>query len=98
MRSRIILALAESGSVTRSARATSTTPATVRLWRDRFIAAGPVSLLRDAPGRGRRPALPKEARDQLRANDPLFSGLSVRDLAVVLGVSAATVSRWRRRT
>ena len=96
-RSRIVLLLAEGQRVRDVARALGVSESTVRLWRGRFHTHGPKGLLTDAPGRGRKPVLPESARDALRERDPASDWMSVRQQARALGVSPATVSRWRRR-
>ena len=72
--------------------------ATVRLWRQRFSESGPEALLRDAPGRGRKPLLNAETRQSLRTEPASDVAQTLRERALTLGVSAATVSRWRRRS
>jgi transposase-like protein len=94
LRSRIILMLGANRSATVVAAALGVAAATVRLWRGRFLEYGPGGLLKDAPGRGRKPALDLATREALRSG---VGVLSVRRRARELGVSAATVSRWRRR-
>jgi hypothetical protein len=58
LRSRIILALADGHSLRVAARLVGTSRHTVALWRSRFCADGCQSLLRDKPGRGRKPSTP----------------------------------------
>ena len=96
-RSRIVLLLAEGQRVSDVARSLGISESTVRLWRSRFHAHGPHGLLNDAPGRGRKPVLPEAARDALRERGPGTDLGTVRQQARELGVSPATVSRWRRR-
>jgi transposase len=98
LRSRIVLWLADGRGVGSVAASAGVAPGTVRLWRRRFSEQGLAGLLRDAPGRGRKPALGPEARTALRERTGMDAALTVRERARVLGVSAATVSRWRRRT
>ena len=93
LRSRIVLLLADGLSTNLVARQLSISPATVRLWCTRFVQLGADGLMHEAPGRGRRPTLDERARQMLLADD----GQSVRALAGILGVSAATISRWRKR-
>jgi transposase len=98
VRSRIVLMLADGHGVKAVAHALGVSVATVRLWRKRAQVLGIDALLRDAAGRGRKPSLDKPTRDALRrqhaqGHDPM----TVRARARELGVSAATVSRWRRR-
>jgi transposase len=96
-RSRIVLLLADGQRVSDVARSLGISESTVRLWRNRFHTHGPHGLMNDAPGRGRKPVLPEAARDALREHHPNSDCVSVRQQARELGVSAATVSRWRRR-
>lgn len=96
LRSRIVLLLAEGGGVKSIASALRIAPATVRLWRRRFHDHGPSALLQDAPGRGRKPILDAATRGMLRMVSPSEPVPSVREHARQLGVSASTVSRWRR--
>jgi len=98
LRSRIILLLATSGSVRHVATALGVARGTVRLWRQRVAAHGPEALLRDAPGRGRKPALAPATRQTLRAGYGPDTGVSGRARALELGVSESTISRWRRRS
>jgi transposase len=93
VRSRIVLLLADGVVPNDVARRLSISPATVRLWYARFLQLGADGLLREAPGRGRRPALDYNARQMLLTDE----GRPVRALAAILGVSAATISRWRKR-
>jgi transposase len=97
LRSQIVLRLADGESVRAVGRGLRVAPATVRLWRRRFLELGPPGLLRDAPGRGRKPALDAAVRQTLRAAGNGFEPLAARTLARILGVSASTVSRWRRQ-
>lgn len=94
LRSRIVLMLADGEGVKAVAAALDIAPGTVRLWRTRFESLGPNGLLKDAPGRGRKPALDVAARQALRLN---AGTIGVRASARALGVSPSTVSRWRRR-
>jgi transposase len=97
LRSRIVLLLAGGQGVAPVADALGVSHATVRRWARRFVEQGAKALLADAPGRGRKPVLDAATRQALR--DPTVDGdaMSVRARARALGVSAATVSRWRRR-
>ena len=97
LRSRMVLLAADGTGPTGVAATLGVTPATVRLWCRRFREGGIASLLRDAPGRGRKPALSLAERETLREASTQRSTVSVRQLARELGVSAATISRWRRR-
>ena len=98
LRSRIILALGEGDGVTAVADALGIAPATVRLWRRRFEEHGPAGLQHDAPGRGRKPALDFATRQGLRKALDVVGSPTQREHTRELGVSAATVSRWRRRS
>ena len=97
LRSRILLMLGAGRHVTAVAAALKVAPATVRLWRHRFLEHGSQALLTEAAGRGRKPVLNQAAREALRAGHGAKGSLSVRMKAGELGVSASTISRWRRR-
>ena len=97
LRSRILLMLGAGRGVVSVAAALRVAPATVRLWRRRFLEHGPQGLLREAPGRGRKPALNLATREALVADAQVGGVPSVRTRAGELGVSASTISRWRRR-
>ena len=97
LRSRIVLMLGAGRSVAAVAAALRVAPATVRLWRRRFLDHGQHGLMKEAPGRGRKPALNPAVREALQAGAEIKDSPSVRSQATELGVSAATVSRWRRR-
>ncbi|MEQ1759802.1 MAG: helix-turn-helix domain-containing protein [Vicinamibacterales bacterium] len=96
-RSRIVLLLADGRRVADVASQLGVSATTVRLWRQRFEKQGAAGLLNDAPGRGRKPALDAMAREALRKGQRDGDSMSVRARARELGVSAATVSRWKRR-
>lgn len=98
LRIRIILLLASSGSVRQVADVLGVARGTVRLWQQRVNAHGPETLLRDAPGRGRKPVLDPVIRQSLRTGCGPDTGVSGRARARELGVSASTVSRWRRKS
>jgi transposase len=73
----------------------------VRLWLRRFATGGAQALLRDAPGRGRRPAIGHDTLvSRLREANLLGADgqpTSLRDAAQLLGVSASTVWRVLRK-
>lgn len=93
LRSRIVLAIDRGRGVVDTALSLGVSPATVRLWSRRVRVHGAASVLSDAPGRGRKPVLDRDTRERLSGTD---RQRSVRELARELGVSPATVSRWRR--
>ena len=102
-RSRIILALDDGLSVTAVSAREGIGRRTVAVWKQRFLAEGPNSLLRDRPGRGR----PKGRRADAVASilkatatpPPGTSRWTSRALARQLGVSHSTVLRvWRDAT
>jgi transposase len=93
VRSRIVLLLADGAVPSDVARRLSVSRATVRLWSARFLQLGVDGLLREKPGRGRPPLLDLDERLMLLTDE----GRSARALAAILGVSAATISRWRNR-
>ena len=100
-RSKICLLAAEGLSNSQIAQRLKTSRATVRLWKQRFLEAGPEALLHDAP----RGPSPKKINERVRAEiikaATRFEGTpgfrwTTRTLAKALGVSNATVSRvWR---
>jgi transposase len=73
---------------------------TVALWKQRFESHGPMSLLVDAPGRGRKPGRDMRLVERILTMTveppPLASRWTVRSLARAVGASHATVQRvWR---
>jgi transposase-like protein len=96
-RSRIVVMLARNATLKTIARELRIAPGTIRLWRRRFRERGPQGLLDEARGRGRKPTLSHAERQALRTETARADALTVRERARQLGVSASTVSRWRRR-
>ena len=92
----MVLMLDDGAVVREVATALHVAPGTVRLWKRRFEISGVDGLKKDASGRGRKPTLSPAMRQALRG---LGTGLptGIRACARALGVSASTVSRWRRR-
>jgi transposase len=75
------------------------TPATVRLWIQRFDKGGLAAITAEAPGRGRplglSPAITLAVLRLTRTH--LSNGISIRNVAGLAGVSASTVWRvWNR--
>jgi transposase len=97
IRSRIVLMIADGASVKSISNVLGVAAGTVRLWRRRFDEGGPDALLGDAPGRGRKPILDEQTRQSLRTGTDHGHASSVRARGRELGVSATTISRWRRR-
>jgi transposase len=98
VRSRIVLMLAHGAGIDAITKELGVAPGTIRLWNRRFRELGPEGLLSDARGRGRKPALSETARETLRQETGIGGDApTVRERARQLGVSASTVSRWRRR-
>lgn len=98
-RSRIVLTVLGGASIAEAARTLSVSRETVARWVARVVAAGPDSLERDRPGRGRKPG--RDARlisrvQQALAQVPSGDRWSVRRLARVAGVSPASVQRIQR--
>jgi transposase-like protein len=98
LRSRIVLMLSRGAAVRAVTEELHIAPGTVRLWRRRFRELGPSGLMRDASGRGRKPVLSDAARESLQGAHGSEDVPTVRERARELGVSASTVSRWRRRS
>jgi transposase len=97
LRSRIVLMLTQGQGVGAVAGALGVAHGTARLWGQRFRESGAQALLHDAPGRGRKPALDSASRLALRNEPEVGDAPTLQQLARKLGVSASTVSRWRRR-
>jgi transposase len=101
VRSRIVLMAAEGLKTRVIAGKLHVAPATVRLWCERFDRHGLAALVRDAPGRGRKRGMSRQAvisvlRTMLEHQAPM-DGWTARSLATRAGTSAATVWRvWKR--
>lgn len=96
LRSRIVLLLGRGLSNAAVARTLDTTTRTVRLWWERYRAAGPEGLRREAPGRGRRPGLSLETVGTIveRTTHPTDGRRpTAREVARTVGTSAASVCR-----
>lgn len=97
LRSRIVLLAASGLSIRRIAREVPTSLRTVVLWRRRFLAGGVMALLRDAPGRGRKPSIPRELREAIvaegRSSGEAHGPPTVRAVAAKYGVSRSVVHR-----
>jgi transposase len=95
-RARIVLLAADGSSMREIARRLAVSAHTVSLWRRRFQAGGPEALVRDAPGRGRKPTVTLDARarvNALLATPPSSGRWTVRALAAAIGISRASVHR-----
>lgn len=101
LRARIVLLAAQGVANRQIAQRLRTSRPTVILWRRRFAAGGPAALTKDAPGRGRKPAIAPEKvkadpRGDASHDAPRATRWSVRTMAAAQGVSAATVQRiWK---
>ena len=98
VRAQVVLALAGGLADREVARHCGVARQTVALWRRRVQQHGTVStILRDAPGRGRKPSVPADVRAEIYAAYDRARrdgrARSVRDLAQQFGLSAATVHR-----
>lgn len=92
LRSAIVLLASEGVPNAAIARRLGTSRSTVQLWCLRFSESGPDALLRDAPGRGRKPKV--DAATLARVLDAAAGErMSIRQLAHRLGISSATVHR-----
>ena len=98
LRSQIVLLLLEGHSQVSAARALNIARETVSRWERRFALGGADSLLRDRPGRGRRPGrnATHVARVLAALAEAPEGSWTIRRLAAHVGVSAATVQRIRR--
>lgn len=98
LRSRIVLLLLDGHSQVSAARVLGIARETVSRWERRFLAGGAEALLRDRPGRGRRPGRNAShvARVLAAVAEAPEGGWTIRRLAAHVGVSAATVQRIRR--
>lgn len=101
IRARIVLRAAERAENQTIARELRISPASVGLWRRRFVARGIPGLLEDAPRSGRPPTIPTSTiRAIVRASRrPSGAGAgrwSSRHIARATGVSKTTVQRvWK---
>lgn len=96
-RARIVLARAEGRTqVATAADLEVSRPAVIR-WERRFSARGVEGLLKDAPGRGRKPSIADAKKDKLITKatqpPPNRTRWSVRSMARQVGVSPASVQR-----
>jgi transposase len=101
VRGRISLLASQGLSTTAIAGRLHVTPATVRRWCERFHRQGLAGIVRDAPGRGRRPGMtPVVLKAIVRAmlTDAAPQGRwTARTLAAHVGTSPSTVWRaWQR--
>jgi transposase len=97
-RSRIVLLAADGLPNRRIAQELKTSRPTVILWRQRFLAGGPVALTEDEAGRGRKPSVTAAKVKQiveatLHSHPANATHWSVRTMAAAQGVSPATVQR-----
>ena len=96
----MLLAL-EGMSTSRIALMVGVSQPTVRLWLRRFASGGADALVRDAPGRGRHPALDYDGvMRRLREYDLIDENGQPRRLrkaVQLLGVSPSTLSRVLRK-
>ncbi len=98
-RARIVLFAASGWSDRAIATRLMMSPHTVRLWRRRYQSGGVASLLRDAPGRGRKPTA--TSTDTIAAvrrllESPATSRWTVRRLAQAANLSRASAHRILR--
>lgn len=97
-RARIILLASTGASNRHIAHQVQTSRPTVILWRQRFGAGGLAALTEDAPGRGRKPQLPRTKVQQivdatLHTTPPAATQWSTRTMAQAQHVSPATIQR-----
>ena len=96
-RARIVLSRAEGHTqLATAAELGVSRPAVIR-WERRFSVLGIEGLLKDAPGRGRKPSIPEGKKDTLITQatqpPPNRTRWSVRSMARQVGVSPASVQR-----
>lgn len=101
VRSRIVLLASDGLGITGIAERLHVTPATVRLWCDRFSRVGLAALGREAPGRGRPRGMSPDVVVAVLAmmrERPTDAALwTTRSLGARAGVSASTVWRvWKQ--
>lgn len=94
LRSRIVLLAADGVPLSEIAHRLGTSAKTSALWLRRFHAGGLDALERDASGRGRKPSIPPDVVEAVRAG--VQSRLSVREIARRTGISPASVVRLTR--
>jgi transposase len=101
MRCRIVLMLADGHGIKPTARELEVGLSTVRRWRDRYLELGCRGLEKDAPGRGRKPMISPEKRQEilrktLETKPKAATHWSLRKMAEVAGVSRHVVHQiWR---
>ena len=101
MRARIVLMLADGQGIKPTANELGVGLNTVRRWRDRFLEKGCKGLEKDAPGRGRKPRITSEERQEiirktLETKPVAATQWSLRTMAQAVGVSRHTVHLiWR---
>jgi transposase len=96
VRARIVLCATEGCSARGIAQRLGVSAHTVLLWQQRFRSGGPDALMRDAPGRGRKPTVTINAHAQVRtllATPPPVRRWTVRALASAMGISRASMHR-----
>jgi len=97
-RSRLVLLAASGIANRRVAQELNTSRPTVILWRQRFLEGGPAALVKEAPGRGRKPQITAQKIKQiveatLHSKPKAATHWSVRTMAAAQGVSPASVQR-----
>lgn len=103
LRARALLLAAAGVANTVIAAELSTTPKTVRAWRDRFVEDGLARLGQVRPGRGRKPSIPQATIDQvvdltLHSKPAGETHWSCRTMAERVGISSSEVQRiWAAR-
>lgn len=102
LRSRIVLMAGETKHDLDIGKSLNCSRNTVRLWRNRFINHGIDGIVRDAPGRGRKPIIDKKKIDRiikatLHTTPTNATHWSVRTMARQQKISPASVQRiWYR--
>jgi transposase len=101
-RARIVLRAAEGIENRRIAEELGSSPATVALWRGRFLAERVPGIEQDAPRSGRPPKLSEALEERIvrttvETRSPDGAAWTSRSLAAAVGVGRSTVLRvWRR--